>query len=189
MGNQYGFYIRADRCVQCHACELACGSIREVEQGLRWRKVMDVWSGEFPKISNRSLSFACAHCMRPACMEACPEGAISKRSDDGIVVVDTEKCIGCRTCGSACPFGVPRYGKDKIMQKCDMCLGWKERGTSPACVETCPGEALSFGALDDLIEVSASRSAFRLAASTDPSILISGNWTSAEVMKLFESYR
>ncbi|MBN2318903.1 MAG: 4Fe-4S dicluster domain-containing protein [Acidobacteria bacterium] len=189
MGKQYGFYLLTDRCVQCHACELACGSIREVEQGLRWRKVMDVWYGEFPDITNRSFSFACAHCASPACMEVCPEEAISKRSEDGIVVVDAEKCVGCRTCGDACPFGVPQYGSSGAMQKCDMCLERMERGRNPACVETCPGEALKFGVLDDLFGESGEKSACRLAASTDPSVLISGGWTNAEVMKLFESCR
>ena len=187
MGKQYGFYIRADRCVQCHACELACGSGRGVEQGLRWRKVISVWRGEFPDISSRSLSFACAHCANPACVDACPERALSKRREDGIVVVDPEKCTGCRTCEGACPFGVPQYGRDGTMQKCDMCLERINRGREPLCVETCPGEALKFGDLDDLIQESTFRSAFRLVASTDPSVVISGNWTSAEVMKLFES--
>ena len=189
MGKQYGFYIRTDRCVQCHACELACKSSNEIERGLRWREVRNLWCGEFPDISNRSISFACAHCESPACAEVCPEGAISKRSEDGIVVVDAEKCVGCRTCGTACPFQVPRYGGNGRMQKCDMCLERINRGIEPLCVETCPGEALKFGDLDDLIQESIFRSAFRLAASTDPSVLISGNWTSAEVMKLFESCR
>ena len=120
-------------------------------------------------------------------MEVCPEGAISKKSKGGIVIVDTEKCIGCRTCGDACPFGVPQYGKSGTMQKCDMCLERMERGRSPVCAETCPGEALKYGVMDDLAEESAERSAYRLTASTDPPVLISGEWTNAEVMKLLES--
>jgi len=187
MGKQYGFYMRADRCVQCHACELACKSNNEIEQGLRWREVMDEWFGQFPDISNRSFSFACAHCERPACVEACPEGALSKRKEDGIVVVDPEKCIGCRDCGSACPFRVPRYGKSGLMQKCDLCLERLQQGREPACVETCPGEALKFGVMEDLIEESARNSAFRLSASTVPCVLVAGDWTNETVMKLPQS--
>jgi len=146
---------------------------------------MDVWHGEFPDIANRSISFSCAHCERPACVAACPEGALSKRSEDGIVVIDGEKCTGCRTCFSSCPFKVPRYGKNGAMQKCDMCLDRVQQGREPVCTATCPGEALKFGAMDDLIKESALRSAFRLSASTRPSLLVSGEWTSEEIMKLF----
>ena len=186
MGKQYGFYIRTERCVQCHACELACQSWNETGRELRWREVMEVWRGEFPDISNRSLSFSCAHCEKPACVEACPEEALSKRSEDGIVVVDTAKCVGCRTCGGACPFQVPRYGESGTMQKCDMCLNRVQKGRAPVCIETCPGEALKFGVLEDLIVGSAGNSAFRLSTPTVPSVLIAGDWTNDSVMKLFK---
>jgi DMSO reductase iron-sulfur subunit len=187
MGKQYGFYIRTERCVQCHACELACNSANEIEQGLSWRKVIDQWCGRYPDITNRTLSFGCAHCGNPLCMQACPEGAISKRAEDGIVVVDPEKCTGCRTCSDACPFGVPRYGRNGTMQKCDLCLERMERGMEPACAQTCPGEALRFGAMDDLIRQSKGTSAFKLTAPADPSILISGGWTNEEILKLLEA--
>ncbi|MBN2243487.1 MAG: 4Fe-4S dicluster domain-containing protein [Acidobacteria bacterium] len=185
MGRQYGFYIRTERCVQCHACELACNSCNGVERGLQWRKVMDLWRGRFPDVSNRSFSFGCAHCGRPVCVEVCPEGAISKRKD-GIVVVDPGKCVGCRTCGDACPFGVPQYGQNGIMQKCDLCRERLERGRQPACAETCPGEALKFGPIDDLVREADGKPAFLLVAPTEPSVLISGGLTNDEIMGLFE---
>jgi anaerobic dimethyl sulfoxide reductase subunit B (iron-sulfur subunit) len=89
------------------------------------------------------------HCEKPACAEVCSVGAISKRSDDGIVVVDSDKCTGCQDCYSACPFDIPQFGKDGIMQKCDYCL---ETGGFPACTETCPGEALFSGTINDLMK-------------------------------------
>jgi Fe-S-cluster-containing dehydrogenase component len=89
------------------------------------------------------------HCLEPACVEVCPEGAISKRSQDGIVVVDRDKCVGCQVCLEACPFEVPAFGTDEKMQKCDMCLNRIEvNAESPPCVETCPTEALTFGKME-----------------------------------------
>jgi anaerobic dimethyl sulfoxide reductase subunit B (iron-sulfur subunit) len=184
---QYGFYIHTDRCVQCHACEMACKSHNGVEPGVRWRRVIDAWGGRFPDVTNRSISFSCMHCGKPACLDACPEHAISKRAEDGIVVVDPRKCIGCRSCAAACPFHVPQYGRTGIMQKCDLCLGRIQQGKLPSCVATCPGEALKFGAMDELAEVSSAKSGRRLSAPTDPAFFISGKLTGEAFLEMLES--
>lgn len=184
MGKQYGFYIHTDRCVQCHACEVACKSWNGVEMGIRWRRVIDVWNGQFPKVTNLTISYSCMHCAKPACVEVCPEKAISKRVEDGIVVVDQRKCIGCRTCGTACPFHIPQYGRTGAMQKCNMCLERWEQGKQPSCVATCPGEALRFGTMEDLMAMSATKSAEKLSAPTIPSFIISGRLTGAAFLKL-----
>jgi Fe-S-cluster-containing dehydrogenase component len=84
------------------------------------------------------------HCIEPACAGVCPTGAISKRDTDGAVLVDKALCIGCRACLDACPYNVPQFGTDGLMQKCDMCLG-EETNTlriKPPCVSTCPTGAL-----------------------------------------------
>jgi anaerobic dimethyl sulfoxide reductase subunit B (iron-sulfur subunit) len=84
------------------------------------------------------------HCHEPACVEVCPEEAISKRPEDGIVVVDREACIACGTCFEACPFEVPQFGEDEVMQKCDICVDERDSNTdAPPCVATCPTEALA----------------------------------------------
>jgi anaerobic dimethyl sulfoxide reductase subunit B len=89
------------------------------------------------------------HCVEPACVKACPEEAISKRAEDGAVIVDREKCIGCQTCLGACPFSAPAFGADSKMQKCDMCVNEINFQTeSPPCVATCPTNALTFGKID-----------------------------------------
>lgn len=89
------------------------------------------------------------HCVEPACLPACPEGAISKRVADGVVIVDRGKCTGCQTCLGACPFSAPAFGADGINQKCDMCVNEIAFQTeSPPCVETCPTKALTFGKMD-----------------------------------------
>jgi len=175
MGQQYGFYFDSDRCVQCHACEVACKSWNTLELGIKWRKVLELWSGQFPKITNETISLSCMHCAKPACIEICPAKAISKRSEDGIVVVDSSKCTGCRSCTAACPFHVPQYGRTGTMQKCNFCTERLQQGKQPSCVATCPGEALKCGPLEVLIESSNTRKpAERLSGPTIPSLIISG---------------
>ena len=93
--------------------------------------------------------YACMHC--GSCAKVCPSKAIVQR-DDGIVTVDSSRCIGCHYCFEACPFDIPRYGVDGTMQKCIMCSGRVDEGLEPACVEACPVDALTFGYASDLVE-------------------------------------
>jgi anaerobic dimethyl sulfoxide reductase subunit B (iron-sulfur subunit) len=169
MAKQYGFYFDADRCVMCHACEMACKATRGVELGVQWRKVIEIWAGEFPDISRTFVSISCLHCAEPSCVEACPNGAITKRAEDGIVVVDKAECTGCGECFYACPYQVPQFGSDGLMQKCDFCL---DRGIAPACVEPCPAEALFFGTMEELAQKAAEKKAEKLAGDTGPSMYI-----------------
>jgi anaerobic dimethyl sulfoxide reductase subunit B (iron-sulfur subunit) len=173
MPNQLGFYIEADRCVQCHACQVACKAANGIELGVTWRRVMPVWSGTFPKVTFTTISIACMHCADPACEAVCPTGAISKRVQDGIVVVDQNKCIGCRFCLSACPFGAPQFGASGRMQKCVLCMDRLSAGKQPACVQTCPANALHVGTLDELSKMAQQKSAQKLVGATQPSVFIS----------------
>jgi anaerobic dimethyl sulfoxide reductase subunit B (iron-sulfur subunit) len=147
---QYGFHFDVSRCVQCHACEIACKTLHNAEWGIKWRRVVGMWQGQFPSVISRTVSMACMHCGNPPCVAVCPRGAIKKRLEDGIVIVDRQKCFGCHLCSIVCPFGAPQYGSDGKMQKCDLCADRVERGEEPACVATCPAEALRFGTLDEL---------------------------------------
>jgi len=89
------------------------------------------------------------HCAEPACAKACPVQAIQKRAEDGIVIVDTGKCIGCKACLKACAFGAPQFGANGKMQKCDMCLNEADLSKeAPPCVETCPTKALKLGKME-----------------------------------------
>lgn len=149
MPTQYGFSFVQERCVQCHGCEVACKSWRDGELGVRWRRVTNAWVGRYPHVKNASLSVSCMHCVDPECVKACPVQAIGKRIDDGIVVVDRDKCIGCRTCLESCPYGAPQFGVDGKMQKCDMCLGRMDScGSLPPCAETCPTKALTLRCME-----------------------------------------
>jgi len=169
MSKQYGFYYDAGRCIQCRTCEVACKSTHNTEPGVKWRRVLETWNGEYPNVTRTFFSLACMHCEKPACAAACPTGAITKRAEDGLVVVDRDKCNGCQDCFAACPWGVPQFGSDGIMQKCDYCL---ENGREPACAVSCPSEALNFGTLEKLLEMAAGKSAKRMDGTTKPSIII-----------------
>jgi anaerobic dimethyl sulfoxide reductase subunit B (iron-sulfur subunit) len=169
MPKQYGFYYDAGRCIQCRTCELACKSTHDTEPGVRWRRVIETWGGNYPNVTRTFFSLACMHCEKPACVAVCPTGAIHKRVEDGIVVVDRDKCNGCQDCFPACPYGVPQFGKDGKMQKCDFCTGI---GSGPACAVSCPAEALYSGTLDELLEMARGKAAKRMDGATKPSIII-----------------
>jgi anaerobic dimethyl sulfoxide reductase subunit B (iron-sulfur subunit) len=141
-------------------------------QGPKWRRVTTVESGVYPDARIVNVSLSCMHCGKPACMAVCPASAISKRAEDGIVVVDRGKCIGCHSCSTACPFGVPQYGEDGTMQKCNYCLNRIQEGQEPACVETCPPRALRAGTMDELSRLASAKAARRLVAASDPSVWI-----------------
>ena len=174
MGKQLGFYLDLDRCVQCHACEVACKAFNNIEPGITWLKVVGLWAGSYPDLVHRTITIPCMHCAEPSCLEVCPTKAIFKRTEDGTVLVDRDLCNGCGDCADACPYGVPQFGQDGIMQMCDLCYGRLEQDQQPVCVTTCPSEALQFGPLEDLAKIT---SAQKLPGSNQPSMLIScRNW-------------
>jgi anaerobic dimethyl sulfoxide reductase subunit B (iron-sulfur subunit) len=104
-------------------------------------------------------------------MEVCPTGAVSKRSEDGIVAVDRDKCNGCQDCFSACPYGVPQFGHDGIMQMCDFCTGID---MEPACAASCPTGALGYGTLDELLKLAKGKVVKSMGGTTKPSVVIAG---------------
>jgi len=166
MKKRYGFYFESQRCIKCWACEIACEQWHGIRAGtVKLRKVMEVTTGTFPQVTRIFLSVSCRHCANAPCIKACPAGAISQRSEDGIVTVDSGKCIGCRSCLEACPFGIPQFGEDGTMQKCDMCLERIAIGQLPICVATCPTGALHWGTLQELSEKALRKSARKTAAA------------------------
>ena len=99
---------------------------------------------------------SCLHCETPACVTVCPTGASYKRAEDGIVLVDEDKCIGCQLCAWACPYGAREFSaKRGVMQKCTLCVDRIYNETlepadrQPACVKACPTRARHFGDLGD----------------------------------------
>jgi anaerobic dimethyl sulfoxide reductase subunit B len=165
MNKQYGFFFETERCLKCWSCEIACKQWHGIKAGtIKLRRVAEKTTGTFPDVKRTFQSISCNHCTDAPCVEVCPTGALRKRSEDGIVVVDSTECSGCRLCLEACPLGVPQYGQDGTMQKCDMCLDRLEKGQKPFCVETCPTGALHWGTLEELSQIAARKAAQKPAA-------------------------
>lgn len=166
---EYAFSFSQDKCIQCNGCEAACKIWRNVEVGAKWRRVENIWHGEYPKIKCSSASVACMHCADPLCMAVCPEGAIQKSTQDGIVTVDPYKCTGCKLCLYVCPFDIPQFGADQKMQKCDLCIDTVklENGEKPPCVETCPTSALQIVKMDMMEKIDQEIRFFTISRHTD----------------------
>ena len=145
---QLGWHIDLERCTGCHACAISCKTENNTPLGIDFRRVITE-EGQGP--TRRFVTMACMHCDRPSCMGACPVNAISKRKSDGIVLIDQDKCIGCRRCTWACPYGAPRFNvTTEKVEKCTFCVHRIDAGLQPACVSTCVGDALHFGELKEI---------------------------------------
>ena len=157
--SQLGFYFDAVRCTGCKACQIACQDKHDLPAELRWRRIAEYSGGEWSfnqdgsynqNVFSYYVSVACNHCETPICQEVCPANAIEKR-DDGLVLIDESKCIGCRYCEWTCPYGAPQFNEDAgKMTKCTFCSDNLAQGEPPACVAACPSRALDFGELDEL---------------------------------------
>lgn len=153
----HAYLFDATRCIDCRACMVACS----VENNIPMNKTR-IWvagvglKGEYPNLDRASMVYHCMHCEHPDCMSACPVGAYHKR-EDGPVIYNPDVCIGCRYCMNACPFGVPHFDYDKgivegaFIDKCTLCPQRIDNGLEPACVATCPTDALEYGERDELL--------------------------------------
>jgi len=152
---RYGMVIDTTRCVGCMDCVVACKTENHVPEGYSRDWITTETRGKYPHLHMEIRSERCNHCENPPCVLNCPTGAIHV-DEGGIVLVTEEACTGCKSCGTACPYGVPFYPETThTSNKCTFCAHRVREGRDPACVSVCPTHCMHFGDLDDpLSEVS-----------------------------------
>lgn len=192
-----GMVIDLARCIGCFACVIACKLEHSTPPGILWARVLEREEGKFPTARRFFLPVLCNHCNDAPCTRVCPSGA-TYRGENGLVLIDNDKCIGCRACATACPYGARFFHKEQrsyfpghltpyekegyrqhqtgTVQKCDFCRERQKQGLEPACVQTCPTSARVFGDLEDpqgsLQKLIWRRRGFQLRSEmgTDPSV-------------------
>lgn len=167
------FYCDDNRCIECDGCSVACAEAHELPTGVNRRKVVTLNEGIEGK--EFSTSIACMHCTDAPCEQVCPVDCFYVR-EDGIVLHDKNKCIGCGYCLYACPFGAPQFPRDGAfgtkgaMDKCTMCAGGPEEthseaeaklygqnriaeGKVPVCAAMCSTKALLVGEAQEVAKI------------------------------------
>lgn len=137
------------RCVGCMDCVVACKTENQVPEGFNRDWIAYDVTGTFPTLHMEIRSERCNHCDSPPCVYCCPTGASHVHDVGGVVLVDADKCIGCKGCIAACPYGARFIHPDGYADKCTFCIHRVEQGLHPACVAVCPTHCMHFGDLDD----------------------------------------
>ncbi len=133
---QKALILDAEKCTSCLQCEMACsfehtGSFNPARSRI---KVFELEHGK------RSIPYTCTQCAEAWCMKACPTSALKRNVETGAVELNESKCVGCKVCTIACPFGTINYNQDNgKVAKCDLC------GGDPECAKACPTGAITFG--------------------------------------------
>lgn len=159
----------AARCIGCRGCQVACKQWNDLEAeatrnhggyenpgtltSRTWTRIRFRERERDGRLSWVFSKVQCMHCLEPACVSVCTVGAL-QRSPEGPVVYAAERCIGCRYCQYACPFGVPKYEWHEalgLIRKCTLCIDRVGAGLRPVCAQTCPTRAIVFGERDELV--------------------------------------
>jgi Fe-S-cluster-containing dehydrogenase component len=167
---RYGMVVDLRKCIGCQSCVVACKAEHNTPTGILQTNVLERELGKFPNVVRVFLPVLCNHCEEPTCVEVCPSQATTKR-EDGVVMIDFQKCIGCGACVEHCPYharvlvqdnrtlfpdGKTAFEKPvhqkipgQVALKCDFCFFRVDKGKQPACVEVCPTQARLFGDVAD----------------------------------------
>jgi formate dehydrogenase iron-sulfur subunit len=170
-----GVLVDTTRCVGCRACEAACSETNALaapekpgddtvfaarrKTGPTSFTVVNKSGEKSPTGEARFAKTQCMHCVTPACASGCVVRALEKTAA-GPVIYHEDRCLGCRYCMIACPFGVPKYEYTKavpLVRKCTFCAPRQAKGLPPACADACPSGALTFGKRADLLEEAKTR--------------------------------
>ncbi|MBY6277454.1 4Fe-4S dicluster domain-containing protein [Symbiobacterium thermophilum] len=171
----YGMLIDLSKCIGCRGCQVACKQWNDLpaeetsvgpdftnpqkRSAYTWTTIDFITAEVNGRTVATFTKSGCMHCLEPACESVCIVGAI-QRQDNGAVTIDHDKCIGCRYCQLACPFGVPKYEYDQVvprMRKCTLCYDRIVEGMEPACAATCPSGAILFGEREELLKLARQR--------------------------------
>lgn len=147
--------VKVDRCLGCKSCEIACAvehsESKDLCQAIHETPApqtrVSVYQGK-----DFVVPLQCRQCEDAPCMQICPTDALHRADKDSPVVIDDDKCIGCKWCVLACPFGVIRLDEEsRVIIKCDQCFDRLKRGEKPACVSACPTGALDFKEMKEIL--------------------------------------
>ena len=167
------FVLDLDRCTGCAACVVACNNENQISPAQSWRRIHTFNSQRLPQAPVFHYSFACNHCGDPACLNNCPASAFSKDQMTGAVLINQDRCMGCRYCSWVCPYDALRFDHDAgVMEKCTFCSHRLGDFLSPACAVACPTDALRFECHDELPTVD--RRGFP-ETGLSPSVLVTGD--------------
>ncbi len=149
---QKNIFVDLKYCIGCWSCEMACKQEHNIPVGIKWINVAKIGPRKVgDKLRMDYLPMRCRHCAKPSCLDACPENAITKRSD-GIVLINPELCIGCMSCAEACPFGAVQLNEEtQAAEKCTLCVQLVDQGLEPACVGSCPSKCIYFGNINEIM--------------------------------------
>ena len=165
---KYAMVLNLDRCIGCYTCVVACKMCYGTRPGVDYNGVKPVEWGEYPDAHQRYQLSMCMHCEDAPCVSACPVGATWK-AEEGPVLMDYDKCIGCGACVAACPYGARHLVTDDVtsypgvvatyeeesskrlnlVEKCTFCYGRVQGGEAPMCTVHCPGQCRIFGDVED----------------------------------------
>lgn len=194
--SKYAMFIDLDLCIGCNACTMACKAEHGTQPGVFWAFVLEKEEGKQPDVKRQFIPVLCNHCEKPLCEKVCPTRA-THRDAKGIVLIDYDKCVGCKACISACPYNIRTYvkreefyfpntpipygvnelrGIEGVVQKCNLCADRLKNGQEPACVEVCPTSCRTFGDLEnpesDVAKLKKTVKSFQLLPEmgTEPSV-------------------
>lgn len=147
---KYAMAFDANRCIGCQSCSIACREENRVPEGVSRLQVWIESRGSYPNPSVEFHRQSCVMCESPPCVPVCPTGA-SYINEDGVTLVDADRCVGCKYCILACPYDARFINPvTRAADKCTFCYSNRvSQGLLPACVAQCPTGALAFGDLED----------------------------------------